>query len=86
MGKERRGGVHGLGLGPSSLASLSSNQFGDNLAENRDSCKKGVNHNKRLEDEVTRFECRVRPNDPRYLQGQGALGLGKNSLLTLNLP
>ncbi|KAJ8438186.1 hypothetical protein Cgig2_001904 [Carnegiea gigantea] len=39
-GEERRCRVHGLGLGPSSLASLSSTQCGEHLDDDHDQCSK----------------------------------------------
>jgi len=39
IGEERRGRVRGLGLGPLSLASLSSTQCGEHLNDDHDQCK-----------------------------------------------
>ncbi|KAJ8437496.1 hypothetical protein Cgig2_007473 [Carnegiea gigantea] len=58
--QERRGRVHGLGLGPSSFASLSSTQCGEQLDDVHDQCSEKMEfleaENKRLLDKVKRLE------------------------------
>ncbi|KAJ8422346.1 hypothetical protein Cgig2_014221 [Carnegiea gigantea] len=58
--EERRGRVRGLGLGPSSLASLSSTQYGEHLDDDHDQCSERMKfleaENKRLQDKLTCLE------------------------------
>ena len=60
IGEERRGRVRGLGLGPSSLASLSSTQYGEHLDDDHDQCSERMEfleaENKILQDKFTRLE------------------------------
>ena len=60
IGEERRSRVRGLGLGPSSLASLSSTQYGEHLDDDDDQCSERMKfleaENKRLQDKLIRLE------------------------------
>ncbi|KAJ8433502.1 hypothetical protein Cgig2_018036 [Carnegiea gigantea] len=60
IGEERRGRVCGLGLGPSSLVSLSSSQCGEHLDDDHDQCSERMEfleaENKQLRDKLTRLE------------------------------
>ena len=60
IGDERGGQVRGLGLGPSSLASLSWTQCGEHLDDDHDQCSERIEfleaENKRLQDKLTRLE------------------------------
>ncbi|KAJ8420920.1 hypothetical protein Cgig2_018387 [Carnegiea gigantea] len=60
VGEERRGRVLGLGLGPSSLAALSSTQYRKHLDDGHDQCNERIEfleaENKRLQDKLIRLE------------------------------
>jgi len=60
IGEERRGRVRGLGLGPSSLASISSTQRGEFMDDDHDQCNERMEYlesaNQRLQDKLTLLE------------------------------